>query len=111
VIYPRSPAHSRDAVDLQTIVALHFTTNLDELIFGEVRTNLENAPRALLAEVAIADRDNVRLAHYIDLKATTRTLRGPGWHVASMPEVDRLSITAFTPTPASDLGARRFPDL
>jgi hypothetical protein len=85
-------AHSRDAVDLQTVVALHFATNIDELIFGEVGTNLENAPGALLAEVAVADRDMERLAHHVDLKAATGKLRGPGRHVVRMPGADRLCI-------------------
>ena len=45
-----------------SVVALYFTSDLDELVFGEEGTDLENAPRALLTEVA-----------YVDLKATTAT--------------------------------------
>jgi hypothetical protein len=33
-----------------------------------------------------------RLAHHVDLKAATGTLRGPGRHVVSMPGADRLCI-------------------
>jgi hypothetical protein len=105
---PRSAAHSRDAVDLQTVVALHFTTNIDELIFGEVGTDLENAPGALLTEVSIADRDMERIAHHVDPKGHTHTDRS--WSACG--EYARSGSTLHllsTSTPACHLATQRLP--
>ena len=63
----RTATYSRDAVKLQAVEAFGLATDLDDLIHSEVRTNLEDTAGALLAKVAMADRDRERLADHVKL--------------------------------------------
>ena len=76
VVGHRGPGSVPDAVYLQPVVGLGLAANLNRLVRGKVRSDLKDAARPFLAEVAVADCHHHRFALNGDVEPTTRPLGG-----------------------------------
>ena len=75
MIGDRIPCGVCDTIDLQTVVCRGFTAYLKWLVSSEVRTNLKDAARSLLAKVAVTGGHEQGFALNRDVHSTASALR------------------------------------